>query len=165
MSTELNHCKAPCWHSLTSAPLSRTNTSFTSIPLLMPCRTSLSCTVLSSGIRGTELAGHLLCWQRQLPYPSEEPLPWSSHQAKPKWQSSMIQQRFGFWLLAVLLFAWQKNDISSFRGLVHAGLLLGLLFDTNWVFRGWSCKMSACFHLLLQQQRSGASSLDKCTMS
>lgn len=59
VSTELNYCKAPCWCSLTSAPLSGTNTTFTSMSLLMHCRTLLSCIVLTTGIRGT--AGHLLC--------------------------------------------------------------------------------------------------------
>lgn len=117
MSTELNHCKAPCWHSLTSAPLSRTNTTFASIPLLMPCRTLLSFIVLGTGIRGTELASHLLCWQRQLPYLLwRASLPWSRHHVKPEWQPSMIQQRFCFWLLAFSLFAWQKNDIYHHLG-------------------------------------------------
>lgn len=109
VSTELNHCKARCWHSLTLTPLSRTNTTFASIPLLMPCRTWLSCIVLGMGIRGTELAGHLLCWQTQLPYLLWRAcLPWSRHHVKPEWQPSMIQQRFCFWLLVFSLFAWQK---------------------------------------------------------
>lgn len=91
----------------------------------------------------------------------------SRHHVKPEWYSSMIQQR-----LAVLAFGCcfpvvcmaKECHLSLFRGLAYAGMLWGLLFDTNRIFKGWSCWMTACFRFLMQQEGSGSLSVGKDMM-
>lgn len=147
--------------------VSTTNTTFASIPLLMPCRALLSCIAHCAHhrIRGTELAGHPLCCQRQLPYLLwRASLPWPRHHVKPEWHPSMIQQRFGFWLPVFLLFAWQKNAIYNlFRALPMLDCS-EVCYLTQTEFSrgdhaGWvHAFISSC-------SRSGTSSLENCTTS